>query len=248
MSPPPEQPTVKMQVRNDPADGGPVTVSWGGEVRFTIEPGEMKAIFVRPGTTEIVLDGAFGTLRHCFSSAGEERILLSLAQSSGSLLSRLRGAPSVAVHEVSRAFQAAHVPPPPRLQVLQIWAGQAESPERFYRFVGEREDYYEKLELDDAYALSDFIESQGQDWFDHDFTEALHADGDGPVATRFGGSWVDKWGDWVDARARGPINVIWFMAVDRPGTPEERRPVLAPRDVAVAGLTLHYLGECSFEA
>ncbi|WP_179380172.1 hypothetical protein [Jannaschia marina] len=242
-----------MQVRNDLEGGGPVGVIWREKRQFEIEPGQLKAIFVMPGTTEIVLEGDFGQLPFRFASAGEERVLLSLGPRPRSLWGRLTGASTVQITEVERAFLAAYVPPPPRLQILQMWIGQAESPAAFYSFVGERDDYWSRDDEErDDYALSDFIESQGQLWFDHDFTEALVADptlpAEAPAAERFAGSWSDKWGPWVDGQATVPFNVVWFIAVDIPhGRPMERQ-VRAPCDATGAGVTLRYLGEAEFLA
>lgn len=133
----------------------------------------------------------------------------------------------------------------------QFWIGTFGSQSRFYDFVAESDEFWSEENIDgDDIPLSEFIGSQGQIWYDHDFLEVGFNDNDGSVLDKFSGhSWCDKWASQVDLTMKRmnieSINVFIMMRIDTSNRKKPYHQVKSPTSYNDSDIDLHYIGVIS---
>ena len=100
--------------------------------------------------------------------------------------------------------------------------------------------------------MSEFIASQGETWYDHDFFEAGFSNADGSVLKKFSGySYVEHWAAIVEERMAAAeirqINAFITIGVDEPPGGPPYRQVENPCSCRVDGINLNYIGEISHD-
>ena len=133
----------------------------------------------------------------------------------------------------------------------QIWLGTFSSAEQFDSFIRERDDYYEKRENVDRYALSDFIETQGQVWFDHDFFEGLYSEKTLNSSLDLKISFQDLYGHEIDRRMKlvglTTFNAGVSLGLFDPENKNDAPTVENPVSVEGHGFVFHYMGIVEFD-
>jgi len=133
----------------------------------------------------------------------------------------------------------------------QIWLGTFSSAEQFYGFTRERDDYYEKREDEDRYALSDFIETQGTVWFDHDFFEGLYSEQILNSSLDLKISFQNLYGHEVDRRMNlvglTTFNAGVSLGLFDPKSKTDAPAVENPVSVEGHGFIFHYMGIVEFD-
>lgn len=133
----------------------------------------------------------------------------------------------------------------------QVWVGTFSNAEQFYNFIAERKDYYEKYEDIDDYPLSDFIETQGESWFDHDFCEGAFSDEILKSAPNLKISYSNLWGPEIDRRLKDEgiesFNAALSLGLFDPNKANDRPEVKNPVSVKGKGFTFHYMGIVEFD-
>jgi len=133
----------------------------------------------------------------------------------------------------------------------QIWLGTFSSAEQFYGFIRERDDYFEKREQVDRYALSDFIETQGQVWFDHDFCEGQYSEKTLNSSLDLKISFSNLYGQEIDRRMNlvglTTFNAGLSMGLFDPESKNEGPEVDNPVSVEGRGFIFHYMGIVEFD-
>ncbi|WP_309383030.1 immunity 22 family protein [Cerasicoccus frondis] len=136
----------------------------------------------------------------------------------------------------------------------QFWICKFSDGNRCKEFFKEDESYFdEENEDNDELPLSEFIASQGETWFDHDFFEFGFSSKESSSLEKMfvGHSWVEKWAPIVEEKLRelgiADYNSFAMMGIDHQPKFGEHRQVSNPRSFLASGVELVYLGEISHE-
>ena len=138
-----------------------------------------------------------------------------------------------------------------RRKATQIWVGTFSSAKQFYGFIRERSDYYEKRDEMEGYGQSDFIETQGESGYDHDFCEGIYSDKTLERSSDLSISFVNSWGKEVDHRMKlvgiKTINAGLSLGLYEPESQREDPEVRNPVSVEGDGFIFHYMGVIEFD-
>jgi hypothetical protein len=134
--------------------------------------------------------------------------------------------------------------------IAHFWIGYCESDERLGALLSEKSRHAMMDEECERGFISEFGQSQNDQWYDHDFMEAGWETKGTSLAERFAEySWSSEWANELARRAQElALNapncfIMLGGSPDRPGDWE----VVTPRHIDAPGVTLRYAGRIEFD-
>ena len=128
-------------------------------------------------------------------------------------------------------------------EISHFWVGFFNRENDYFDFFAEKPDFYiDEKDLEEKY-ISEFAESQGVNWIDHDLMECGFENSEKSLSERFKGysyskEWLQEMEYRIEKNSIGKVNAIAFVT---------KRAIGNPTNVIRDNFSLIYIGEIEYE-